>query len=58
MKIITPGDISMLRRTKRFRCPYCGCIFEADEGEYKHGPQWEPEAYCVCPTCGKNACEM
>ena len=56
MKIIVEGKIP--KKTKRFKCEYCGCEFEADEGEYKNvgicaylhdGIEWESE----CPCCHK-----
>ena len=54
MKIIKEGDIKLLKRVKRFECPDCGCIFEADKGEYQCGSQYNQEYYsCKCPTCGR-----
>lgn len=47
---------SILNKTKRFECKTCGCVFEADKGEYiieEYGT-----TYCVCPNCGKNAFEV
>lgn len=32
IKIIKPGKIP--DTTKRFECSRCGCIFEADKGDY------------------------
>lgn len=54
MNIIVEGDCSRLKKTKRFECEECGCIFEADKDEYKYcGSQREgDEWYCICPTCG------
>ena len=40
-----------------FECEYCGCLFEADKGEYKYSSQMEVMhdglgAYkCECPCC-------
>ena len=54
MKIIKDGDLSRLRKTIRFKCHKCGCIFEADMGEYVvRMDQRNGEYYsCGCPTCG------
>lgn len=43
--------------TKRFTCEICGCVFEADKGEYYGISQMEsldnlPRYKCKCPTCG------
>ena len=51
MKIIKPGEIP--KETIRFSCGYCGCIFEADKGEYEKGPTYDPDYTCRCPTCGR-----
>lgn len=61
MKILKQGKTkeelkAILNKTKRFECKTCGCIFEADEGEYveeEHGT-----TYCACPNCGKNAFDV
>lgn len=39
-----------------FTCKYCGCVFEADNGEYLQPCAWEQDARnvkakCQCPTC-------
>ncbi len=53
MKIIKEGDISKLKKTKRFECKKCGCIFEADKTEYKISSQYnEFYTYATCPFCG------
>lgn len=56
MRIIKHGDVNRLRQILRFECKSCGCVFEADNTEYKHdfsqreGCGW----YTVpCPTCKK-----
>lgn len=46
-KIIKKGNIDLLRKTKRFSCTYCGCVFEADIGEYKSDTQYN-EVYYWC----------
>lgn len=56
MNIIKEGrkDIADARRkqTKRFECLCCGCIFEADKGEYDHTYFRNEDQYsCKCPTC-------
>ena len=52
IKIIKPG--MRPETTKRFECPHCGCVFEADRDDYglvgdTYRKQW---AYMTCPTCG------
>lgn len=61
MKIIKQGKSKeeidrITKQVRRFECPVCGCIFEADNTEYKHefrqiesAEWWE----CKCPNCGK-----
>ena len=53
MEIIKQGDISKLKQTKKFECRRCGCIFLADDDEYKYsGSQYNESCYqCACPTC-------
>ena len=57
MRIIYNGDVSRLKKTKRFECKYCGCIFEADAGEYAV-ESWRNVEYYKrrCPTCGNQVC--
>lgn len=58
MKIIYQGDLSKLKETKRFKCKACGCVFEADKGEYHAETQYnDVEFYCKCPCCGRQAWE-
>lgn len=63
MKIIKPGKSkeelkTILNKTKRFECKTCGCIFEADNGEYiEEEGFYSYSYYCECPNCGKNAFE-
>lgn len=56
MKIIKPGDLSRLNKTKHFKCLRCGCEFLADEFEYKSTGMWRNlQTYaCKCPTCDKD----
>ena len=56
MKIIKVGTIE--NETKRFECKNCGCIFEADKGEYFMSSQMQilqgMNVYqCQCPTCNR-----
>ena len=49
----------MPNNTKRFECKACGCIFEANRGEYRASSNMEvmvgvlPAYKCACPTCRK-----
>ena len=52
MKIIKEGDLKRLDTTRRFECPKCGCIFEANATEYRK--EWDMNntiLACECPTC-------
>ena len=50
MKIIKYGRIP--DATKQFKCLYCGCIFEADDTEYRHKFDRNEDYYiCECPVC-------
>ena len=54
MKIIKVGNID--KKTKQFTCDECGCVFEANKGEYRLANQIEAlhdgiEAVCICPYC-------
>ncbi len=56
MKIIKEGNLKKLKKIKRFVCEECGCIFEAEEYEYKWGSQYnETYYYCTCPCCNQIA---
>lgn len=62
MNVIKGGDKELaerkIKKTKRFECEICGCIFEADKGEYKSSNcQWDFYYYAKCPCCGRNADE-
>ena len=51
IKIIKPGKIP--DTTKRFECSRCGCIFEADKGDYADRDIWtHPEYFAGCPSYG------
>lgn len=59
MKIIQHGRPKSVFIVKRFKCSNCGCVFEADKGEYKVGSHYnETYYYCPCPDCGKSANEV
>lgn len=52
MKIIHPGNKDYPKQIKRFTCK-CGCVFEAEKGEYDVDSQYNETYYtCKCPTCG------
>lgn len=54
MIIIKKGDIQKMKKIVRFECRNCGCIFEAEKGEYKIDSQYNDEYYsCECPFCHK-----
>lgn len=64
MKIIKQGKSkeelkAILNKTKRFECKTCGCIFEANEGEYKFEEDYIYSTYyCKCPNCDGTAFEV
>lgn len=59
MKILKQGKIKNISGIKRFKCNYCGCVFEAEQGEYKSGQHYNDTYYfCECPFCGKQAPEV
>lgn len=63
MFIIKDGDREIAekkkKQTRRFECRMCGCVFEADKGEYIHsGVQWDDYYYAKCPCCGDDADEV
>lgn len=56
MKIIKNGKPKVVVKT--FKCPYCECVFEADNSEYKTSTyRNEINSYCRCPECGNEAPE-
>lgn len=55
MKIIKNGKLRKLKKILTFNCDFCGCVFEADNTEYKIGSQYNETYYYIrCPFCGKN----
>ena len=52
MKIIRYGDKYKVLKPKTFNCDFCGCVFEADNTEYKANSQYNETYYYVrCPFC-------
>ncbi len=56
MRIIYHGDVNKAKKIKRFKCGVCGCVFEADNTEYK--TQYSQRENCAwyeikCPTCDR-----
>ena len=52
MKIIRNCDLKRLQKTKRFTCFRCGCIFEANAGEYRVEEGQREDTYIMnCPIC-------
>lgn len=46
------------KQTKQFECRICGCIFEADKGEYKcEEAQFSLWYSAKCPCCGDKTYE-
>lgn len=64
MKIIKEGKTKeelekTLKNTKRFECKTCGCVFEANDDEYKYDQDYiYTTCYCKCPNCEQNAFEV
>ena len=56
IKIIKPGKKP--ETVKRFTCRHCGCVFEADEGDYELVFNFCNGNYVLkvdCPDCGYTA---
>ena len=54
MKIIKQGDVSRLVHIRRFDCPLCGCVFEADNNEYGEVLSMMDIYWRItCPCCKK-----
>jgi rubredoxin len=60
VKIIQHGrPETVLNPIKRFKCVFCGCVFEAEKSEYQSGTQYnEIYFYYKCPECGKESDEV
>lgn len=55
MKIIKAGDLKRINGIKRFTCRACGCIWEADNSEYRTETDFRNGRYFTmrCPTCAR-----
>lgn len=62
MNIIKKGNLpEYLKKTIRFTCDYCGCVFDAEAGEYEYvgitealfvrNKHWHKYKCDHCPTC-------
>ncbi len=63
MTVLKEGDRNrakmLVLQTRRFECDRCGCVFEANNNEYKSAAQYNDIYYfCKCPCCGENANEV
>lgn len=60
MKIIKHGTPKYNNPDRKFKCGYCGCVFEAEHGEYQEGMNEYNKGYyfSVCPECGRLANEV
>ncbi len=63
MTVLKEGDCDrakmLVLQTRRFECGHCGCVFEADKGEYKFVTQYNNvDCFCKCPCCGEDADEV
>ena len=52
--ILKQGNLNRLKRTLRFECKKCGCVFDAEQDEYKS--QYSQREMCgwyeiKCPCC-------
>ena len=57
IKIIKPGKFKNPKDTRRFLCLNCGCVFDADRGDYEAFDQYQtPEYVAICPTCHHTTC--
>lgn len=59
MKIIKKGNLKACNHPIRFNCKNCGCIFVANNAEYRHRmAQTNDEYYsCICPCCKREVCQ-
>lgn len=58
MRIPSNGNAKEPAEEKTFRCRSCGCIFNADNTEFRHPDFWMEAhdgitASCECPQCGE-----
>lgn len=58
IKIIKPGKLKNPKDTRRFLCLNCGCVFDADRGDYeavtiRNQLDDEIAHQAICPACHK-----
>ena len=55
MKILVEGKLDKLKEVK-FECDRCGCVFVANEMEYRIEAEFTRcyALMCECPCCGMN----
>jgi hypothetical protein len=58
IKIIKPGKLKNPKDTRRFFCLNCGCVFDADRGDYeavttRNQLDDEITHQAICPACHK-----
>ena len=63
MRIILDGDISKAQAWVKFTCPDCGCVFEAQKGEYRQRCENKKNGfdrwfYADCPCCKREVSHM
>lgn len=53
MRIIKHGSPKYSKPDRKFRCSYCGCVFETEYDEYEYAGSQYNEAYykSTCPEC-------
>lgn len=54
MKILVPGDLSRLRKFRKFECKKCGCEFVAERNtDYFESLDMRNQEYATvqCPCC-------
>lgn len=54
MKILVPGDLSRVKKFKKFTCDKCGCVFVAEFNEecwLSKKQRYEDCCYAECPCC-------
>ena len=56
MKILVQGDKNRLLKYKEFKCQDCGCVFIADQTEYKDiSNQKDGPIFTIkCPCCNRS----
>lgn len=59
MRVIFAGDTSKARAWVKFTCHECGCVFEAERGEYRERLKNKKNGhdrwfYTECPCCNRD----